>query len=398
MAAAQSSATERTSNARKEQEMAEIRTAQARIKDEIVQIDTALKDFNTAKEATSQIRYVDDFSSLLVAVKSKLAAMKTKKDEQVQSDRDLLEFAGATRKLIEAYEFDGILGPPETVLQLNSADRHYRVRFGQKSFITDLMSEAGVTSPPSMNSPQLSKVDALLKRADLKLNFDTQNWEYGSSPPAKWSDMGTAVSDAEMEIDGLEKSADQALERWRTDARAAFQKAIGFLGAAKTSRVVQDKDLEKKYDDLDKQILQAETDDAGVDKLLTYAVYGMVAAILFMFIALTRWTEKDLATLLVEKRTMIELLSMGFLLLTVIILGTGKKLTGEALGALLGTIAGYIFGRREGEREGERKGAQEERQVMSAQIIKAAEERVAAGAQPVIAVPEHQPSKPPEGT
>ena len=43
---------------------------------------------------------------------------------------------------------------------------------------------------------------------------------------------------------------------------------------------------------------------------------------------------------------LIEILSMGFLLLTVIMLGTGKLLTGESLAALLGTIAGYIFGRK----------------------------------------------------
>ena len=37
---------------------------------------------------------------------------------------------------------------------------------------------------------------------------------------------------------------------------------------------------------------------------------------------------------------------MGFLLLTVIILGTGKLLQSEGLAALLGTIAGYIFARK----------------------------------------------------
>ena len=40
---------------------------------------------------------------------------------------------------------------------------------------------------------------------------------------------------------------------------------------------------------------------------------------------------------------------MGFLLVTIIILGTGKLLRGESLAALLGTIAGYIFARKAAE-------------------------------------------------
>ena len=41
-----------------------------------------------------------------------------------------------------------------------------------------------------------------------------------------------------------------------------------------------------------------------------------------------------------------QVITVAFLLLTVIILGTSGKLAAESLGTLLGTIAGYIFGRK----------------------------------------------------
>jgi hypothetical protein len=85
----------------------------------------------------------------------------------------------------------------------------------------------------------------------------------------------------------------------------------------------------------------------------------MIAAIVLLFLSL-RLFKDGLATAIVNERTMIELLSMGFLLLTLIILGTGKQLQENTLGTLLGTVAGYIFGRK----EGERRGAQQERQEL----------------------------------
>jgi hypothetical protein len=131
-------------------------------------------------------------------------------------------------------------------------------------------------------------------------------------------------------------------------------------------------DLEKKVDDLltslDNAIKQAEAgqisteeektrlatelrnrDDlvtqSAINQLLVYAVYGMIASIALLFVSLRMLGEK-LAKSIIRQRLLIEVLSMGFLLLTVIILGTGKLLNSEGLAALLGTIAGYIFARK----------------------------------------------------
>lgn len=42
---------------------------------------------------------------------------------------------------------------------------------------------------------------------------------------------------------------------------------------------------------------------------------------------------------------------MAFMLITIIILGTGEKNSEESVGTLLGSIAGYIFGRMGNERD-----------------------------------------------
>jgi Flp pilus assembly protein TadB len=114
-------------------------------------------------------------------------------------------------------------------------------------------------------------------------------------------------------------------------------------------------ELGKQERILDKQVALAEEqqqakkegEQAAIDTKLVWAVFLMIAAIVAMFLTLRVFPE-SLATIIVTERTAIELLSMGFLLLTVIILGTGKVVKGDALGPILGAIAGYIFGRKEG--------------------------------------------------
>ena len=75
----------------------------------------------------------------------------------------------------------------------------------------------------------------------------------------------------------------------------------------------------------------------------------MIFALLGMFLSL-RILPKEVATELVKRRTLIEVVGMSFMLITIIILGTGEKINTETLGTLLGTIAGYIFGRIGAER------------------------------------------------
>lgn len=81
---------------------------------------------------------------------------------------------------------------------------------------------------------------------------------------------------------------------------------------------------------------------------LTWAVFCMIGVILFAFAAMLYLGLKKESALvtLVKHRVAIEVIGLGFLLLTIIILGSGKLLAPEGTAALLGTIAGYIFVRK----------------------------------------------------
>ncbi len=105
--------------------------------------------------------------------------------------------------------------------------------------------------------------------------------------------------------------------------------------------------LTERKNRLNEQLLAADLRSSeaksAVDQRLMIAVYLMIATIATAFITL-KLLPSEIASAVVHRRTMIELLSMGFLLLTIIVLATGGNVDKPAVGTLLGTIAGYIFG------------------------------------------------------
>lgn len=135
------------------------------------------------------------------------------------------------------------------------------------------------------------------------------------------------------------------------ESRAAALKILTSLNA-KLAEEKKNKDA--KWGDIQPRLarinesmrLRTEQKDA-LDKGLVWAIYGMIFALLLLFIGL-RFFPADTAAKLIENRSLVEIISMAFILLTIIILGTGDKLGKETLGTLLGTIAGYIFGQKMG--------------------------------------------------
>jgi hypothetical protein len=109
------------------------------------------------------------------------------------------------------------------------------------------------------------------------------------------------------------------------------------------------KSADAKINDIDN--LLSKLDDrlssgaAATDKQLIIAVYMMICALVFLFLGM-KFIKDPLAEKIIENRSLVEVISMAFLLLTIIILGTGEKMPKEAIGTLLGSIAGYIFGRK----------------------------------------------------
>lgn len=105
----------------------------------------------------------------------------------------------------------------------------------------------------------------------------------------------------------------------------------------------------QRLDEIDKSITELDdrlsTGSAATDRQLIMAVYMMIGALLVLFLGI-KFLSNDIAMKIVENRSLVEVVSMAFLLLTIIILGTGEKMPKDAIGTLLGSIAGYIFGRK----------------------------------------------------
>lgn len=120
--------------------------------------------------------------------------------------------------------------------------------------------------------------------------------------------------------------------------------------AFKTMKQTEEAKIKEKERSLDAQIakfkkIQAqESRKEKTDQSLVYAVYGMIAVLLLLFLSLKVFTD-EVAKALIERRSLVEVVGMAFMLITIIILGTGQKISNEILGTLLGTIAGYVFAR-----------------------------------------------------
>lgn len=115
-----------------------------------------------------------------------------------------------------------------------------------------------------------------------------------------------------------------------------------------SNRQTQIKANDEKLANLDKALAEKQTSQNALDQSLVYSIWGMIAALTVLFISL-RFFPEAIALRMIQDRSVVEVMSMAFILLTIIILGTGDRIGKEALGTLLGTIAGYIFGRKMGE-------------------------------------------------
>ncbi|MDY2563961.1 hypothetical protein SON66_11845 [Pseudomonas syringae] len=125
-------------------------------------------------------------------------------------------------------------------------------------------------------------------------------------------------------------AAELALKNIRTQEK----ESLNDKRKALSSFILEFKKLEK----------QDEARRESTDIRLVYAVYGMIGVLLFLFLGLKVFSD-DVAKSLIVNRSLVEVVGMAFMLITIIILGTGEKLSKEILGTLLGTIAGYVFAR-----------------------------------------------------
>lgn len=93
-----------------------------------------------------------------------------------------------------------------------------------------------------------------------------------------------------------------------------------------------------------RQVQKFETDGR-----LTWAIIIMVVVLLLLYLA-TLLFKPEVQQTIFHQRILVEMIGMAFLLLTIIILGTGEKIDRAVLGTLLGTVGGYIFGQQQARR------------------------------------------------
>lgn len=216
----------------------------------------------------------------------------------------------------------------------------------------------GVDRPASKDEPLMQgAIERLLAKLGVQLDPDVE--PEPANPESTWESLKKEIQEARSELTTLESQLPKAIEAYRVSQADYYSNLIKGLEAEIAARNAKVKSLQDERDKMEDDLDKAGETQGEINTLLVYAVYAMVLAIVGLFFLL-RLFPPELARSIVVERTMIELLSMGFLLLTVIILGTGKLIGAETLGALLGTIAGYIFGQK----QGERRGATEERAKM----------------------------------
>lgn len=144
------------------------------------------------------------------------------------------------------------------------------------------------------------------------------------------------------------RAADATLQPWQ-EAVNALNEYYARLVAERDEALSRIKALDREVANADSRLRAQE----NVDGKLVYATYGMILALFVLGVMLIR-SDQTLTSVLIENRTIVELVSIGFMLMTIIILGAGKRLSGDTLGALLGTIGGYVFGREVTRRRDER--------------------------------------------
>ena len=107
------------------------------------------------------------------------------------------------------------------------------------------------------------------------------------------------------------------------------------------------RDLEtvgKRISQVDSRLAGVVNRQADINSMLVWAVFAVILAIVAIYAGLL-YTKVEIARELITSRLVIELGTMAFLLLAVIILGLSEKLDKQSLGTLLGAMAGYLLAR-----------------------------------------------------
>lgn len=159
------------------------------------------------------------------------------------------------------------------------------------------------------------------------------------------------VMEAERNLGEIEKEAPQIFKDNKRKVMSLLEEGLKSLSNTENSRNQEFSENQSRLQLLEDSFKEEKERQEVLDQKLAFAIWFMIGALVILFISLRAFSD-ELTKAIIENRTLVEVVSMAFMLLTIIILGTGKKIGTETLGTLLGTIAGYIFGRRTGNTQG----------------------------------------------
>jgi hypothetical protein len=180
----------------------------------------------------------------------------------------------------------------------------------------------------------------------------------------------------------------RAFERDHADIVRMWQAVAERAQSGVERGVASAKEAREKINSISTALETRKIEDLHVDARLNFAVLSMIMALGVLFIA-TRFFHKDIQAIIFEQRTLVEMVGLGFLLLTIIILGTDGKIDESVLGTLLGTVGGYIFGQQAQARRNAAADAQRSQSATTELGTTAG-----APAQPVTAAPQPAPAQP----
>ncbi len=190
-----------------------------------------------------------------------------------------------------------------------------------------------------------------ISNSDIYKNSDFRKISFGLADAIDFLTKGVREDPEDNYIPEAIVSINNVLEGFEVKYKGSKVALINSLKERINDLKEQKNNIDSKLQELlyshneNRVKLQNSIERKALDQSLSIAIYLMIGTLLLMFVLLRFFKSEEIKGL-IEHRTLVEIVSIAFILLTIIILGTGEKIGTETLGTLLGTIAGYIFARR----------------------------------------------------
>jgi uncharacterized protein YukE len=166
----------------------------------------------------------------------------------------------------------------------------------------------------------------------------------GAPNSAKVEDVRNALGNLPIK-DGASAWVLGEFSKVRDQAKPFWDAAKRKAQSAVSKREEQIKEKEEELRALGAALDLRQGQREKTDFNLSLAILFMIGALIILYVT-TLFARQSTQAVIFQKRTLVEMIGMAFLLLTIIILGTGEKIEKSVLGTLLGTVGGYIFGQQ----------------------------------------------------